>query len=1438
MCSTSQTWNGADGLTSQTDGAGNASTFGYDGLKRRTSAVTPRNDGQYATLRFEQAYDLNGNVVAKCPPRHFTEGGRGACAGSDAFDVLIEYNAANRPTASTTYENSATPARAQTTRYSYDADANIVKITDANNHPTTAAYDLLDRQTSRSAARSASVNVTTTMTYDAGGNLLTTSVPDSGITYATAYSYDAAGRVVDTVQGASNGTLGATTADGGQNIRTRTVFDPDGNVIAVYSPRAFSSSAGPLFSPDEAFKQVVNYDADGRKTRMYQARANAATPDTIRSQGAGMVGSMEKWCPTASTNAPGFARPYPYMPNGYPTYPADAEICYTDYQYDSAGRQIASTDAVGTLRTVGYTDDGLVASERGPSPVDDSMITTAAYYYDANGKAAKTADAANRTTLFSYTSDGLLQSRTDPPNGTNTHVTSLTYDADGNRTSLTDPMGFTSKQTYFSDGRVASTMTPSDPASPCIGTGLYDVTSYGYDPAGNATTVMSPSANAKDCTNPQGLATKLSYTWDNLLQQQMRPALADGTRWRTQTMQYTAAGQKASQNATLTDATGATVYADARPQTFTYYPDQRLKQETGRDGTSSNQRAYDADGNLTSQVSKDGAGRQTASITATFYLDGLLRSTDSSNPDGTTGRSEYDYDGMGRIYQRVPPSGRLNFFQYNAAGLPASETIVLLNQLNAPTYWGWDFSYTVTGEVRQVNAGNSGAGFINDINSQIYEQNPDGTLASTSVTKGTLGQPGYAVTAKWAYTYDKNKRVTQWAFTGGPSASGAANYYPSGRLQQTAESGPCNTATMPGCTGTTSITKSATWDRDGNRLTWGSASYSYNPDDSIATGARAFTYNTAGAITQDDCGTYAYDGFDRRATASIAGGGASCPKQAASLTYSYDALDRLVTVTNGSNRNVILYTGFGRLVDTEQNWSGSTQQSLVLNVADGAGSLRGVFTFAPSNLAAPQTAEIASDDGRGSITTMSNPSGTVGCNAYMDAFGQPEFIVSGTSPCSTGGSANTAWFRGGRFDANAGAYSFGSRAYVPANGSWSQPDGLRASNGRADASLAINVSTRNPYSYVGGDPINLEDPTGHAGCMIVVCGVQALQSAWGAAKQGASWLLNKGKEAASWAIKKAQAAIQTAATFIQSTVTKAEELKTAAEYKVQDVVAQVRAARDRLYDESRRVVSVVDAFNQARDQALAQMAREAQELKANAARFVEDIKQRSGAAATAFTQLPAAVAHDFWEGQTNFQVNFQNGGWVVLGALLLAAGAIAVGGIAAGPAIGEGVAALVTGIRAGATAAVEYGGMALNGGRAAFAAAAPAISAGASRLSNLFSRAPEPAAKGAGGALDEGIIYLRTDVSGGLKPYVGQSKSLGRFLARQSEHAIDHPDAGFRFQVLEENVPQAALDRYEQFYINAYGGPTTKTFVGGLSNARNQMSWLRYWAAGGETGIP
>ena len=94
---------------------------------------------------------------------------------------------------------------------------------------------------------------------------------------------------------------------------------------------------------------------------------------------------------------------------------------------------------------------------------------------------------------------------------------------------------------------------------------------------------------------------------------------------------------------------------------------------------------------------------------------------------------------------------------------------------------------------------------------------------------------------------------------------------------------------------------------------------------------------------------------------------------------------------------------------------------------------------------------------------------------------------------------------------------------------------------------------------------------------------------------------------------------------------------------------------------------------------------------------------------------------------------------------------------------------------------------------------------------------------------------LREDIAGTLKPYVGQTKSLDRYIVRQDEHARAYPGCQFDFSRLQSRVAPEMLDRYEEAWIRDLGGPTNKSHPnGGLSNARHQMSDACYQAAGGD----
>lgn len=86
----------------------------------------------------------------------------------------------------------------------------------------------------------------------------------------------------------------------------------------------------------------------------------------------------------------------------------------------------------------------------------------------------------------------------------------------------------------------------------------------------------------------------------------------------------------------------------------------------------------------------------------------------------------------------------------------------------------------------------------------------------------------------------------------------------------------------------------------------------------------------------------------------------------------------------------------------------------------------------------------------------------------------------------------------------------------------------------------------------------------------------------------------------------------------------------------------------------------------------------------------------------------------------------------------------------------------------------------------------------------------------------EGIIYERIDMTGGLKPYVGQAMSPERFAARIKEHARAHPNADFEFKIIDKGTRGINLDLKEQKALDARGGPTNKSHPnGGTSNKRN-----------------
>jgi len=85
-----------------------------------------------------------------------------------------------------------------------------------------------------------------------------------------------------------------------------------------------------------------------------------------------------------------------------------------------------------------------------------------------------------------------------------------------------------------------------------------------------------------------------------------------------------------------------------------------------------------------------------------------------------------------------------------------------------------------------------------------------------------------------------------------------------------------------------------------------------------------------------------------------------------------------------------------------------------------------------------------------------------------------------------------------------------------------------------------------------------------------------------------------------------------------------------------------------------------------------------------------------------------------------------------------------------------------------------------------------------------------------------GIIYLRIDKEGLLKPYVGQTKSEERYEARQTEHDRNYPYSDFEYTIIDRGHSGQDLNQREQMALDDRNGPTNKSHPeGGTSNKRN-----------------
>jgi YD repeat-containing protein len=417
-------------------------------------------------------------------------------------------------------------------------------------------------------------NVVTTFTYDAAGELSSTTDADGR---STSYTYDGMSRPTGkVVRDESGNVLGSWT----------TTYDGSGDVVEVDGPRS---------SPTNTNKWV--YDGGGRlleeSTSHLQANPNGAgvalgsTPSST-----GYVhdnfGNL-----TSQTDSMGNVTAFTYDANEQMLTKATAGLRLEAFQYESGGNVSSYTNPLGGVTARSYTGTGQLSSQQNP----DGSTLQWAYYTD--GRIQKEVLRNGSFWLTTYDDVNRVVTRTlTQSGGTVLAVETNSFDRKGNLISHTDVDGFVSTTNYDGLNRVKTSTGPAAVS----GSSQQSVT-------------MAYGASSKSLTSQNALG-ELTVTISDALGRPQQVTIEDagGNALRVKGFTYIAGNNGVIE----TDGTGAsaisrTVYTDAASRP--------LMTVLGDNSTSTN--AYDLDGNLISKI--DALGQTTA-----FAYNGLNVSDNSS----------------------------------------------------------------------------------------------------------------------------------------------------------------------------------------------------------------------------------------------------------------------------------------------------------------------------------------------------------------------------------------------------------------------------------------------------------------------------------------------------------------------------------------------------------------------------------------------------------------------------------------------------------------------------------------------------------------------------------------------------------------------------------------------------------------------------------------
>jgi RHS repeat-associated protein len=313
----------------------------------------------------------------------------------------------------------------------------------------------------------------------------------------------------------------------------------------------------------------------------------------------------------------------------------------TNYGYDVNGFQNAVWDPNGIFTKTSHDVRGNVSSTMTCQDQVNQICSTTYFTYFPDATTAHLAPGP-RNDLMLTIRDGRSSSSTDT-----TYLTSFGYDSAGNRTSVTTP-----PVAGYPSGRTAATVFTD-------GSATYPAVDTGNTPAGLPVTETTPggavtrlqyfhNGDVAKMTSPSGLQTTFGY--DNLGRVTSRTVVSD------------------SYPAGLTTSYTYDGVGEMRTETDPAV----LDRVTGATHTALSTTTYDFDGNITAQSVADTTGGDLTRATAATY-DAHNRVATSTDAAGNI--THYTYDTEGNRTSQTDASGTEVDYTYDASGHMLTATL-------------------------------------------------------------------------------------------------------------------------------------------------------------------------------------------------------------------------------------------------------------------------------------------------------------------------------------------------------------------------------------------------------------------------------------------------------------------------------------------------------------------------------------------------------------------------------------------------------------------------------------------------------------------------------------------------------------------------------------------------------------------------------------------